>query len=501
MIDQSKPKWQVVYHRLRRWIGTRRPGDLLAPERDLARQYGVSVATVRRAMQELTVEGQVERFVGKGTFVTRASSAKPRLLQPTAGDNKASPVMRSRANQRVSLHVACFEHLSYQRACWAELIAAFTKTRPHVNVMMQWAHDTGEPTDQLVPAIMRHTRCDLIHLAGDAIRRLDAVGVLTPLDEIVPLDQLPHPAIEPWLGANADYMRRFSVPFTFVVPVWLYDEPLLARVGMADLAENPTSDRLLEACHRVSSLDDGTQGLGHMRPTDLVEAVGFPTAFGSDFADPAIVAEAETVLGWVARLASQPNAVYVYQEGEMGARRWLERRSRTAVTFSPLTCLPLVARYETPHWRVGTGPFVPHGRVRLNINCLAVNTASRQGAAALEFALFVASEQGQRIFARHQNCLPMHAGALGELLASPDYPLTEPMVSLAMERSRSAIETDPAWHAFLLGVEGVIEQLLAGQTDVTDAMDRVVVLYEDIYSHGRIPPHGEVGRVVELAGR
>jgi GntR family transcriptional regulator, N-acetylglucosamine utilization regulator len=49
--------------------GKRQPGDRIAPERELADQYGVSVITVRRALDELAREQRIERTRGRGTFV------------------------------------------------------------------------------------------------------------------------------------------------------------------------------------------------------------------------------------------------------------------------------------------------------------------------------------------------------------------------------------------------------------------------------------------------
>src|SRR4051794_25417983 len=44
-------------------------GHHIPPERELARQYGVSLITVRRALDELAREQRVERTRGRGTFV------------------------------------------------------------------------------------------------------------------------------------------------------------------------------------------------------------------------------------------------------------------------------------------------------------------------------------------------------------------------------------------------------------------------------------------------
>ena len=49
--------------------GRMAPGARLAGERDLAQEYGVSVASVRRAVQELRDREMVTTLPAKGTFV------------------------------------------------------------------------------------------------------------------------------------------------------------------------------------------------------------------------------------------------------------------------------------------------------------------------------------------------------------------------------------------------------------------------------------------------
>jgi DNA-binding FadR family transcriptional regulator len=62
--------------------GEYRPGSRLPPERDLAKQLGVSRPSVREALIALEVEGYVEVRVGSGVYVAdkaRASAAEPSL--------------------------------------------------------------------------------------------------------------------------------------------------------------------------------------------------------------------------------------------------------------------------------------------------------------------------------------------------------------------------------------------------------------------------------------
>lgn len=55
-------------------------GDRLPPERELARRYGCSLITVRRALDELSRENRLDRVRGRGTFVQA-----PRIERPLNG--------------------------------------------------------------------------------------------------------------------------------------------------------------------------------------------------------------------------------------------------------------------------------------------------------------------------------------------------------------------------------------------------------------------------------
>ena len=73
-LDQRLP----LYHRLRDHLATQisaqnwRPGDLIPSETDLAATHGLSVGTVRKAIDCLVSEGLLERQQGRGTYVRRA---------------------------------------------------------------------------------------------------------------------------------------------------------------------------------------------------------------------------------------------------------------------------------------------------------------------------------------------------------------------------------------------------------------------------------------------
>jgi GntR family transcriptional regulator len=70
-----------LYHRLRDEFAARiaalqwRPDEAIPTETELVKQFGVSIGTVRKAIDMLVAEDILERFQGRGTFVRRARFA------------------------------------------------------------------------------------------------------------------------------------------------------------------------------------------------------------------------------------------------------------------------------------------------------------------------------------------------------------------------------------------------------------------------------------------
>jgi len=66
-------KSQRLHENLGRLIASRQAGDRLESEPELARQLGVSRATLREAMRTFETQGLIHRRQGSGTFVSRPS--------------------------------------------------------------------------------------------------------------------------------------------------------------------------------------------------------------------------------------------------------------------------------------------------------------------------------------------------------------------------------------------------------------------------------------------
>ncbi len=79
MTTSFPPKVAAIRAQLLELLGTMSDGESLPAERDLAERWNVSRMTLRRAMDDLVVEGVIARRRGAGTFLTR-----PRLSRRLA---------------------------------------------------------------------------------------------------------------------------------------------------------------------------------------------------------------------------------------------------------------------------------------------------------------------------------------------------------------------------------------------------------------------------------
>ncbi len=72
--DSRLPLYQRLRDHLAAQIGAQnwRPGDLIPSEAELASSHGLSIGTVRKAIDQLVAQGLLERQQGRGTYVRRA---------------------------------------------------------------------------------------------------------------------------------------------------------------------------------------------------------------------------------------------------------------------------------------------------------------------------------------------------------------------------------------------------------------------------------------------
>jgi len=80
MLDEQNvvPLYKQLISELEEKIaqGVYQPGEQLMTEADMAKSFGVSLITVRKALKELVAKGLIERQQGKGTFVAKKKYQK-----------------------------------------------------------------------------------------------------------------------------------------------------------------------------------------------------------------------------------------------------------------------------------------------------------------------------------------------------------------------------------------------------------------------------------------
>ncbi len=72
-MSERTSRSQQLHEDLRRLISSTKPGERLLTEPELARQLGVSRATLREAMRTFETQGLIRRRQGSGTFVVHPS--------------------------------------------------------------------------------------------------------------------------------------------------------------------------------------------------------------------------------------------------------------------------------------------------------------------------------------------------------------------------------------------------------------------------------------------
>ena len=99
MFDPRLPLWYQLAEVLRTEVllGQLEAGGRVPPEVELARRFGVSVVTVRQALDVLRHEGLLSRHVGRGTFTSPVpADRKLVVLSASSGSQVSSDYDKAR---------------------------------------------------------------------------------------------------------------------------------------------------------------------------------------------------------------------------------------------------------------------------------------------------------------------------------------------------------------------------------------------------------------------
>lgn len=144
---------QPLYAQLRDAIalavkeGRLRPGDRLPPVTALSKDLGVTQATVRRALEDLTHDGLVTSHVGRGTFVAEPAGSAAEAA-PEADRSRSAPALPSPESREASMRL---------RAGVARSLEALMPLgrRPGLIRFNAGSPDLGLLPDDLLPDLVR----------------------------------------------------------------------------------------------------------------------------------------------------------------------------------------------------------------------------------------------------------------------------------------------------------------------------------------------------------
>lgn len=109
------PKYYRLKRHLQELTDTQPPGTPVPPERTLAAQFDISRTTVRQALQELVIEGRLERAQGRGTFVAKPKVAQSLQLTSYTEDMQAQGLEPTSRLIEIG-YITCDDHLAERLA-------------------------------------------------------------------------------------------------------------------------------------------------------------------------------------------------------------------------------------------------------------------------------------------------------------------------------------------------------------------------------------------------
>lgn len=206
--DPIRPKerlFEEIVHRIQAQIlsGALKPGDRIPAERELAHHFGVSRAAVREAIKSLAEKGLLDVQVGRGTFVTAAttdhvvesmslllrdSRNAPEQLQE-AREIIEVPIARLAALHRDATHIAQLRELLVRMESQRLMSRAFIDADSEFHLAL--ARATGNPVLEIVSrTLLSMLRAERVFMVGfrdeirgaiDSHRRIvDAVEAADP---------------------------------------------------------------------------------------------------------------------------------------------------------------------------------------------------------------------------------------------------------------------------------------------------------------------------------
>lgn len=133
--------------RSRGWV----EGQALPNEGELAREYGVSVGTMRKALEQVEAIGWISRRQGRGTFVTNPEAAAAKRLNPFYDSNGQHVLPNSVTMESISTRPATPVEAKWLALEAGETVTAIIAVRTETGVLA--IHDCIAIPTRLAPGI------------------------------------------------------------------------------------------------------------------------------------------------------------------------------------------------------------------------------------------------------------------------------------------------------------------------------------------------------------
>ena len=161
-------------------------GEQLPGHRDLARQFSVSLSSVREAISMLVSSGLVETRAGRGTFVAEEPPAREQRVGPPLSRSEVEELVEARVLIEVRLAELAAERATPSQidALWAAVdvmdqVSASSRSYPDADVEFHLALAAAANNRYLLQSmndLREYLRDDMVLGAEAAIRRFGDLG-------------------------------------------------------------------------------------------------------------------------------------------------------------------------------------------------------------------------------------------------------------------------------------------------------------------------------------
>ncbi|MBR2427730.1 MAG: extracellular solute-binding protein [Lentisphaeria bacterium] len=256
-----KSRYQNIYDDIMGKIrsGVYYPGFRLPTEPELARYYGVSVGTLRKAIDRMVLEKRINRIQGSGTFICG---------QKPLGDHQHGHVAARNIKTSEFVYGAC-QYLGDQ----AQINQVLFRDEPEIRYLI-----LPSPLDIKPILSSLYNQCSLIQAPMAAFNEMS--DYFRPLPEELFAD-IPEPLIKQCRSLDGNLR---TLPILFNQTLCYVNRRNADRLGVELPCSNWTLDDLKNLCHTFREKDPAVTPLGVLSTASLWFEI-LLWNFGGDFFD------------------------------------------------------------------------------------------------------------------------------------------------------------------------------------------------------------------------